>query len=181
MDKSKAFKAILISVLAGGLVVSLSGCTAGSEVSVPEYQTATVGCGDITVDITAAGNLSYALEEDLAFDSAGYVEEVLAEEGDEVSQGQVLATLDTSDLEHAVTEAGVAVKEAELSVKQTQLDKRQAEANLKQAKDELRDLKRLNIHGYQRTNAELKIEAAELKIEAAELKIETTNSQLVSA
>jgi HlyD family secretion protein len=181
VNKSKAFKAILIAALAGGLVVSLSGCTVGSEVLVPEHQTATVGRGDITVDITAAGNLSYALEEDLAFETAGYVEEVLVEEGDEVSQGQMLATLDTSDLEDAVTEAEKAVENAKVAVLQTQASQLQAEASLEQEEEDLKNLKRQNIHGYRRTIAELNLEAAELNLEAAELRLEMANSDLVSA
>ena len=181
VNKSKVVKAILISVLASGLVVSLSGCTAGSEISVPEYQTATVGRGDITVDITAAGNLSYALEEDLAFETAGYVEEVLVEEGDEVSQGQVLATLDTSDLEEAVTEAEKAVENAKVAVLQTQASQLQAEASLEQEEEDLKNLKRQDIHGYRRTIAELNLETAELNLETAELNLEIANSNLVSA
>jgi len=153
----------------------------GSEASVPEYQTATVGRGDITADITAAGNLSYALEEDLAFETAGYVEEVLVEEGDEVSQGQVLATLDTGDLEDAVTEAEKAVENAKVALLQAQASQLQAEANLEQEEEDLKNLRRQNIHGYRRTIAELNLEAAELNLEAAELRLEIANSDLVSA
>ena len=141
---------------------------------------ATVGRGDITVDITAAGNLSYAFEEDLAFESAGYVEEVLVEEGDEVSQGQVLATLDTGDLEQAVTEAEKAVEQAKVALLQAQASQLQTEASLEQEEEDLKNLKRQNIHGYRRTIAELNLEAAELNLEAAELRLEMANSDLVS-
>ncbi len=167
MKRSKIFRAMLTVFVVSGLAVPLSGCTSGSEAPTQQYQVATVEHGDITVDITAAGNLSYALEEDLAFETAGYVEEVLVEEGDEVSQSQVLATLDTSDLELAVTEAEKAVENAKVALLQ-------AQANLEQDEEDLKNLKRQNIHGYQRTIAELNLEAAELKLEMA-------NSDLVSA
>ena len=180
MKNWKIAAIVLLSLVIAGSVA----CTpfrGGSEASVPEYQTATVGRGDITADITAAGNLSYALEEDLAFETAGYVEEVLVEEGDEVSQGQVLATLDTGDLEDAVTEAEKAVENAKVAVLQTQASQLQAEASLEQEEEDLKNLRRQNIHGYRRTIAELNLEAAELNLEAAELRLEMANSDLVSA
>jgi HlyD family secretion protein len=180
MKNWKIAAIVLLSLVIAGSVA----CTpfrSGSEASVPEYQTATVGRGDITADITAAGNLSYALEEDLAFETAGYVEEVLVEEGDEVSQGQVLATLDTGDLEDAVTEAEKAVENAKVAVLQTQASQLQAEASLEQEEEDLKNLRRQNIHGYRRTIAELNLEAAELNLEAAELRLEMANSDLVSA
>jgi HlyD family secretion protein len=109
------------------------------------------------------------------------VEEVLVEEGDEVSQGQVLATLDTGDLEDAVTEAEKAVENAKVAVLQTQASQLQAEASLEQEEEDLKNLRRQNIHGYRRTIAELNLEAAELNLEAAELRLEMANSDLVSA
>ena len=180
MKNWKIAAIVLLSLVIAGSMA----CTpfrSGSEASVPEYQTATVGRGDITADITAAGNLSYALEEDLAFETAGYVEEVLVEEGDEVSQGQVLATLDTGDLEDAVTEAEKAVENAKVALLQAQASQLQAEANLEQEEEDLKNLRRQNIHGYRRTIAELNLEAAELNLEAAELRLEMANSDLVSA
>ena len=180
MKNWKIAAIVLLSLVIAGSMA----CTpfrSGSEASVPEYQTATVGRGDITADITAAGNLSYALEEDLAFETAGYVEEVLVEEGDEVSQGQVLATLDTGDLEDAVTEAEKAVENAKVALLQAQASQLQAEANLEQEEEDLKNLRRQNIHGYRRTIAELNLEAAELNLEAAELRLEIANSDLVSA
>ncbi len=180
MKNWKIAAIVLLSLVLAGSVACIP-FRSGGEASVPEYQTATVGRGDITVDITAAGNRSSALEEDLAFETAGYVEEVLVEEGDEVSQGQVLATLDTSDLEDAVTEAERAVENAKVAVLQTQASQLQAEASLEQEEEDLKNLKRQNIHGYRRTIAELNLEAAELNLEAAELRLEIANSNLVSA
>jgi len=67
---------------------------------VPETEVATVVTvqrGDLTIDITAIGNLELSLKEDLAFQMTGYVEEVLVEEGEFVEEGQLLAKLDTSE------------------------------------------------------------------------------------
>ncbi|MFC1915491.1 HlyD family efflux transporter periplasmic adaptor subunit [Chloroflexota bacterium] len=90
------------------ITVPSVGC--GSEesgVEAAENQVVTVQRGDLTVEITAAGNLALSRTEDLAFDlfyQEGTVEEVLVEEGDTVEEGQVLAKLDTEEWEDNLEE-----------------------------------------------------------------------------
>ena len=106
MKKRKLPRAMLIVAITGGLAFPLSGCNPESEATaIEEYQVITVQRGDITIDIAAAGNLSYSLQEDLAFEMAGTVEEVLVEVGDSVEEGQVMARLDSSECEDQLTAA----------------------------------------------------------------------------
>ena len=93
----------------------------------------------------------------------------------------MLARLDTSALELALTQAEAAVVQAEAAIEQAQATQTQAEANLEQAEYDLKLLKRQNIHGSRRTVAELGLEAAELGLGAAELSIVAAESQLVAA
>ncbi len=93
----------------GIILVALILCTAGillvrsnstTESAVSENQTVAVQRGDLTIDITAVGNLALSVKEDLAFEIPGRVEEItveeiLVEEGDSVEKGQLLAKLDT--------------------------------------------------------------------------------------
>jgi len=174
ISKSKTVRALLIAALTGGLVFSLAGCTSGQEEAAPQVETAAVTRGDITVDITAAGNLSYALEEDLAFAAAGWVEDILVEEGDAITEGQLLAWLDTSDLEMDIVQAEASLLQAEASQKS-------ALATLEQAEENLKTLKRQNIHGYRRDIAELNLEAAELQLSAAELNLGAAQDSLAEA
>ena len=81
-----------------------SSCAYESEAAVSENQLATVQRGDLTIDITATSNLALSVKEDLPFRTAGFVEEILVEEGDAVTEGQVLVRLDTTSLELAVKE-----------------------------------------------------------------------------
>lgn len=76
--------------------VSLS-CTFEEDSSASETEVATVQRGDLTIDITAVGNLALSHREDLTFEVSGTVEEVLVEEGDSVEEGQVLVRLDYSE------------------------------------------------------------------------------------
>lgn len=95
----KVLKIILTLVLCGISVVFLSCSSEPDSAAAPENKVVVVERGDITLDIPACGNLALSLKEDLAFDISGTVEEVLAEEGDSVKEGQVLAKLDTSEWE----------------------------------------------------------------------------------
>jgi len=81
-----------------------SSCTYESEAAVSENGVATVQQGDLVIDITAASNLALAVKEDLGFQSTGWVEEILVEAGDAVTEGQVLARMDTRALELTVRE-----------------------------------------------------------------------------
>jgi multidrug resistance efflux pump len=72
---------------------------------------------DVT-QVSAAGNIALAEEEAAMFEVDGVIDEVFVEIGDEVSAGDLLATLKTIDLERAVEQAELA-----LDVKKNALDK----------------------------------------------------------
>jgi multidrug efflux pump subunit AcrA (membrane-fusion protein) len=157
MNKPKLLKIILTIAIAGGLAVPLSGCALKSDAeTVAENQVAAVARGDITIDIASAGNLSFCREEELAFEMSGTVEEVLVEVGDSVEEGQVLATLDTSEWEDQL-----------LAV---ELDLIQAQINLKNAEIALDKA----INPY--TDEE--IEDAEQAVEDAEYELNRAESEL---
>jgi len=137
--------------------------------------------GDLSVVVSGSGNIAVSDEADLTFGSSGKVDELYVEEGDEVSYGEVLAELDTSALELALTEAELAVEQAELAIKQAETEKVQAEADWKQADYNRRVLQRSLAESRLRKIAETELEAATLRLEVADLQIEAANSQLVAA
>lgn len=109
---------VTVAAVAATLLVLLSGCATGSDAAEEvETPTATVVLGNITIDIASAGNLSYSRQEDLAFDIAGTVEEVMVEVGDSVTEGQVLATLDNDEWEDQVADVQLNLLQAEISYK----------------------------------------------------------------
>jgi RND family efflux transporter MFP subunit len=117
----KVLKLTLIAVVLCGIVVLSLSCPGTTTESTPQQQVVTVQRGDLTVDITASGNLSLSHTEDLAFDMAGIVDQVNVQVGDSVKQGQVLATLDTSLRDENLTQLESAVLQAEISQKNAQL------------------------------------------------------------
>jgi HlyD family secretion protein len=95
----------LILVLACLLLVSLSACAGKAEEG--QGQLAKVSRGDLMVTVSADGNLSFIKDRQLTFGISGTIAEVNVEEGDQVSQGTVLARLDATSLELAVKAAKV--------------------------------------------------------------------------
>ncbi len=137
----RPLKAILLVIIISGITTLSLGC-APEQGSTPaqENEVVTIQRGDLTIDITAVGNLALANTEGLTFDlfyPKGTVEEVLVEEGDVVEEGQVLARLNASEweeelsvLEDKVTAAERQVTAGERQLATKQRDLIQTEINL---------------------------------------------------
>ena len=150
----RVLSVVLIVFAVGGLAVFLPGCGSESgQGELVEDQIVTVQRGNLTVDITAVGNLALFRTEDLAFDifyQEATVEEVLVEAGDMVKKGQLLAKLDASEWEDELStlENGVTTAERQLTSAERQLTSKeqdliQADINVRNAEialDEARDL-----------------------------------------
>jgi len=99
--------------------------------------------GDLTVIVSGSGNITVSQDASLAFGTGGKVEVVYVEAGDEVSQGEVLAKLDTGVLELALAQAELALSTAEYNLDKTQQvyakpDITAARAAVSQAKEYLK-------------------------------------------
>ncbi len=108
-------KVILAALLAGSIPMAAAGCSSTTS-QAATTQTAKVQRGNITTEIVAGGNLQLAQKEDLAFQVAGFVAEVLVKLKDAIEKGQVIARLDTATLEENVKTAERAVKSAEVDL-----------------------------------------------------------------
>ncbi len=209
MNKTKLRRVMLIAAITGGLIggviIPQSGCTSGSEAATEvQGQVVSVQRGDITIDITAAGNLSYSLQEDLAFDMAGTVEEVLVEVGDSVEEGQVLARLDSSEWEDELRAKGNNLLQAEINYKNAEMaldevinpyteeEIEEAEDELEQAEAQLRyDLKhgpessvlqsQERVYQRQKTLDEMEEEGDADDIAIKEMQLQLAQAQLENA
>lgn len=98
-----------VLVLAFLVLVSFSACSKATE---NEQQLAKVTRGDLVVSVSADGNLSLPGDRKLTFGITGTVAKINVEEGDKVTKGQVLASLDTTSLELVVRTAEVDLETA---------------------------------------------------------------------
>jgi multidrug efflux pump subunit AcrA (membrane-fusion protein) len=115
--------------LNGGLAVVLVGAAAAAYLEVGGNSTAsassftrnaTVTRGTVLAQVSASGNLALAAQSSLAFGASGKVTAVKVSVGQQVTAGQVLATIDPTDANLALTEAN-----QQLTVAQDNLAKAQ--------------------------------------------------------
>jgi HlyD family secretion protein len=97
------------------------------------YQTVSVNRGDLTVSVTATGNLEPVNQVDIGTELSGTVEKVFVDNNDVVKKGQELARLDTDQLEDTIAKNQAALKSAESKVAQAKAQITQAAANVLQA------------------------------------------------
>ncbi len=101
--KNKLTIAILAVVVLGALV--FVGMSMSARAATPARQATQVTRGDIQATVLSSAALQPASDLSLTFGAAGTIASIAVKPGDHVTKGQALATLDTSDLELAVTQA----------------------------------------------------------------------------
>lgn len=107
---------ILIAAVVGGVAWRARRARQPEE----ETRSAVVERGSILVAVSSSGSVEPQARVGLAFDLPGRVAEVAVEVGDEVEAGEVLARLDTTDLEFAVQQAEIALRAAQLRLERIQ-------------------------------------------------------------
>ncbi|HEY65458.1 MAG TPA: efflux RND transporter periplasmic adaptor subunit [Caldilineae bacterium] len=108
--------ALILAAVIGGSVFGYQIFAQERTASTPDLETYVVRRGDIVSTVSATGSIEPERRVELTFKTPGRVAEVLVKEGDHVQAGQVLARLETADLELALAQA-----EATLRIRQAQL------------------------------------------------------------
>lgn len=152
----------------GGLVLAAVGLFLfwGSDRNAAkvQYLTQPAAMGDLTVTVTATGNLQPINQVDVGSELSGIVRTVEADYNDSVTKDQVLARLDTSKLEAQVLQSKASLAAAKAKVAQIRATIREARAKL----DRLKKLGKLsNSRGVSSTDLEV-AEAVLARAEADE-------------
>ncbi|MDO8568553.1 MAG: HlyD family efflux transporter periplasmic adaptor subunit [Dehalococcoidales bacterium] len=115
MNLRRWFK--LLSLILALVTVSFTWLSCRSGASPTATPTlVTVQRGNITTTITGSGNLAFSKTQDMAFGQSGQVAKINVQVGDNVTAGETLATLDTTDLQQAVDSANLSVQSAQISL-----------------------------------------------------------------
>ncbi len=126
------------------LIIMLAGITACDPLGEGEevQQEVEVSRGDLLVTVSGSGNIEASEEAKLTFGNGGRLETINIEKGDTVSEGQLLARLETDALELAekqaevaLTEARVSLTGAEVALVQAELARQTAERELDKTRD----------------------------------------------
>lgn len=110
-------RVLLLSLMLAAVIASVSCSRPGGSPSEEAAGATTSAVEDTTVrEVPVAGSLVFPNSESLSFESAGVVGDVLVNEGQQVSSGQVLVSLDSyriAQLEIAVSQAQTRLASAE--------------------------------------------------------------------
>lgn len=172
------------------LVLSLARCF--SDEGKPSYATREVHTGNLTVSVSATGNLKPINQVDVGSEQSGKIISVYVDVNDRVTKGQKLAELDTRRLVDTVnqnraqvasSQASVAQAQAQVALTKATLDRQDTVFRLSggrvPAKTEL-DAARAN---YQAALASLRSAQAQVRVSQAGLSTAQTNlsiAQIVS-
>ncbi len=96
---------VLTLLIAGGAAYYFQRQAAQRAAEAAALRTEVVSTGDILSTVSATGSIAPEAQVNLSFATTGTVAEVLVDVGDTVKKGQVLARLDTTNLELAVAQA----------------------------------------------------------------------------
>lgn len=127
-DKSKTIRRIIAGVVTMILLAWLLLPAANNSIDT-QFITEEVKKGDMSVKVSATGNLHPTNQVDVGSELSGIVESVLVEENDSIKRGQVLALMDLSKLNDQVTKSKAAVLAAEAQVAQMQATVKESDSN----------------------------------------------------
>ena len=126
-----------------------------------EYTTQPAETGNLTITVTATGNLEPINQVDVGSELSGIIESVLADYNERVTEGQVLAVLDTSKLNAQVVKSRAALASAKAKVLET-------DATIKEAKNALNRLISVRQRGGDKAVSEQDLDAATAALARAE-------------
>jgi HlyD family secretion protein len=182
----------LISRIAIGVSVVLVlllvvRCAFGAKEPI-HYATMPVRQGDLSVTVSATGNLTPTKQINVGSEESGIVTDVFVENNDHVTKAQPLARLDTSKLNDALTQSQAALEAAQAAVLQNQATLDQSSATLHRY-EEVAKLSGGKVpskteldtaHGdYERAQAN--VAAAKAQVEQARATVATNQTNLYKA
>jgi HlyD family secretion protein len=100
---------------ASGIRRIFGGAGAGAQ---PDYEVVTVQRGDIASTVSATGKVLPERDAVLSFQLSGTIAQIPVDLGEQVQAGQLLAQLDTTDLDLALRQAEISLRQAQSQMRQ---------------------------------------------------------------
>jgi multidrug efflux pump subunit AcrA (membrane-fusion protein) len=143
--------------------------------AVPSARTTyTVARGEVIYDVTLSGRISPVIEEPLSFPIDGVVEEVFARREARVDAGEILAKLDTQDIEETLLLA-----QQTLAIAESRLETTQAQRQRDRRRAEIRtDIAQLNLDQAIAQAGETPSESEQFQIDRLDLQLELAQLDL---
>ena len=161
------------------VLLLLSRCFAGEASG--GYATEKVRRGNLTVTVSATGNLQPTNQVEVGSEQSGLVTQVFVDNNDRVAAGQPLARLDTARLQDTIAQAQAGLASAQAQVATAEASAAQARANLARQEEVYR------VSGG-RVPSETELDAARAEnrravagVRSAQAQVATARAQLSSA
>jgi len=139
-----------------------------------EYKTQEAKRGDLTVTVSATGNLSPINQVDVGSELSGIIRSVEANYNDHVKKGRVLARLDTDKLQAEVLQYRASLKSAQAKVLQ-------ARATLKESRNALERLKKAYELSNGKVPSKNDLDTAAATFERAQADVASSEAQVAQA
>ena len=167
---------VALLLIAGAIGAGSTLLVGGKEPTV-RYETTKARQGDLTVTVTATGDLQPVVQVDVGTEISGTIETVAVDYNDRVSVGQILARLNTDQLEARRRQAEAALVLARARVKEGQATV--IETRNKQRR--IHDLIKRNLSSQEESDiAEAAFARAEAAVAVAEAQVVQAQAQLDS-
>lgn len=151
------------------VILLLARCFSGDDK--PSYATREIRVGDLTVSVSATGNLKPINQVDVGSEQSGKITAVYVDVNDRVTKGQRLAELDTRRLVDTVNQNRAQVASSQASVAQAQAQAALAKATLD------RQLTVFNLSGG-KVPAKTEIDTARANYQSAIATLRSSQSQV---
>ncbi|SHE89293.1 HlyD family secretion protein [Fodinibius roseus] len=179
--KKMVYGLIVIAILLG---ISW-GWNQFTETAPTTFVTEKVASGDITVIVSATGDLQAVHTVEIGSEISGLVKSVYVDYNDQVSAGELLAELDTDQLEAEVTQAQASLQASEASLRQAlaALEEQQAKTDRAEilARQDLISLQEVEMAQASLATAESNVAAVRAEITAGRATLNMAETRLEKA
>ncbi|ODU51364.1 MAG: efflux transporter periplasmic adaptor subunit [Thiobacillus sp. SCN 63-374] len=146
----------------------------GEDKTAPRYTTEAATLGTLVVKVSATGNLQPTNTVDVGSELSGIVDKVYVDDNDEVKKGQILAQLDLSRLQDAVTKSRASLTAAEAQVLQ-------AQATVAEARATLARYQQVSQLSGGKVPSRTEMDSAEANLERAEANVASARASVTQA
>ncbi|MDQ8206439.1 efflux RND transporter periplasmic adaptor subunit [Coraliomargarita sp. SDUM461003] len=175
--RARLISALVILLLALALWQFL-GSSAKPQHSGPQFSTAPLKRGEISLTITATGNLEPTNEVTVGSELSGTAREVYVDYNDRVTKGQAMMRLDTTTLENTLKAGQADLESAKANLAQAKVSLKEAQATL-QRQQELHTLSEGRIPSKaDLSTTEASAERAAAEVLSAEAAIEQAQAEI---
>ncbi len=169
---------VITAALAGGAYYWYAQPQATSQVS---YKTTSAQMGKLLVTVTATGNLQPKNQVDIGTELSGTVTAVLVDDNDEVKKGQVLARLNTTQLNDTIAKSKAALASAEANVNKATATIAQSQATVTEAQANLNRLQELYQTSGGKLPAKSELDTAKATLARAQADVASNKAAEVAA